>query len=168
MSVELRELKREDLVRLNSWRNSQDLISQLGTNFRYISYEIDERWFENYLTNRDKNIRLSIIVNGNYVGNVNLTQIDLLNRSAEFSIMIGDFEYRGKGVGRKASELMIEYGLKELGLQRIWLTCLEDNIVAQNLYGKLGFKVEGVMREALFKGDSFKNLLLMSLLKTPK
>jgi RimJ/RimL family protein N-acetyltransferase len=164
MKITLREIERKDLKELNVWRNDPELIAQLGTNFRFISQEVDDEWFENYLSNRDKSVRLAIEVNGEYIGNVNLTHIDFRNKSAEYSIMLGIKSFRGKGVGLAASKMILEHGVKDLGMRRIWLTCLEDNKPAIGLYYKLGFQLEGVMRDAVYKQGSFRNLLLMSLI----
>jgi diamine N-acetyltransferase len=164
MKVDLRELEYTDLERLNSWRNDPELIASLGGGFSYISQEIDNRWYENYLNNRHKAVRLAIIVDGIHVGNINLVDINFINRSAEFSIMIGDPTYRGKGVGFIASSKIIEHGLKNLGLNRIWLTVLSDNTPAIEMYKKLGFELEGNMRKAIYKAGSYQDLLIMSIL----
>ena len=46
----LRELSRKDLMEINRWRNNPELIKLLGAPFRYIDVQIDERWYENYLS----------------------------------------------------------------------------------------------------------------------
>jgi UDP-4-amino-4,6-dideoxy-N-acetyl-beta-L-altrosamine N-acetyltransferase len=164
MKVDLRELEYRDLEKLNAWRNDPSLISNLGTGFNFISEETDKRWYENYLNNRDKAVRLAIEVDGIYVGNLNLTNISLINRSAEYSIFIGDPVYRGQGVGYIASLKIIEHGVNNLGLQRIWLTVLSSNIPAIKMYEKLGFEFEGTMRNALYKDGEFRNLMIMGLI----
>lgn len=166
MNIKLREIERADLHLLNKWRNNYDLVSNLGAGFRYLSQEIDERWFNDYLSQRDKNVRLAIEFEGQYVGNINLTQINYVNRSAEFSIMIGETSMRGKGIGMSASQQVLKHGFNDLGLHRIWLTCTENNEIAFHLYKKLGFEVEGVMRNAVYKDGCFKNLILMSVLNS--
>jgi UDP-4-amino-4,6-dideoxy-N-acetyl-beta-L-altrosamine N-acetyltransferase len=163
-NVNLRELEFADLGKLNTWRNDPSLISNLGTNFTYISEEIDKRWYEDYLINRHKAVRLAVEVDGVYVGILNLTNINLINRSAEFSIFIGDPGYRGKGVGYIASSKIIAHGQKNLGLQRIWLTVLSSNAPAISMYEKLGFEREGTLRKALYKESAYHDLIMMSLI----
>lgn len=162
--VKLRELEFVDLEKLNVWRNDPSLISSLGTGFSYISEEIDKRWYENYLVNRHNAVRLAIEVDTVYVGNLNLTNINLINRSAEFSIFIGNPAYRGLGVGYIASAMIIEHGQKNLGLQRIWLTVLSSNAPAISMYEKLGFEFEGTLRKALYKEGTHHDLIMMSLI----
>ena len=160
----LRELSKEDIPKLNAWRNNPDLISSLGTGFRYISEEVDETWFQDYLDNRDKAVRLAIVAEGNYVGNINLTNINTTHRNAEFSILIGDDRYRGKGIGFYVSTKILEHGFKDLGLKRIWLTVVTTNDAALKLYSRIGFKEEGILRTAIYKNGTFLDLKIMSIL----
>jgi RimJ/RimL family protein N-acetyltransferase len=59
---------------------------------------------------------------------------------------------------------IIEHGVNNLGLQRIWLTVLSSNIPAIKMYEKLGFEFEGTMRNALYKDGEFRNLMIMGLI----
>ena len=56
----LRELSRNDLKAINLWRSDRDLISFLGAPFRFIDLEVDERWFDSYLSGRGNTIRCAI------------------------------------------------------------------------------------------------------------
>jgi RimJ/RimL family protein N-acetyltransferase len=164
MIIRLCELELYHIPQLNQWRNDPDLIETLGTGFNYISEEVDKNWYADYLANRDKSVRLAILADNKYVGNVNLTQINNIHRSAEFSILIGDSNFRGKGIGLHSSLKILDHGFKNLGLQRIWLSVLTSNEAAFNLYKKMGFEEEGVLRKAIFKNGNFHNLKIMSLL----
>jgi hypothetical protein len=54
-----------------------------------------------------------------------------------------------------------------LGLNRIWADWLDDHKLAQFTTGKmLGFVKEGVLRQAVFKENSYHDVIVMSLLKT--
>jgi RimJ/RimL family protein N-acetyltransferase len=76
----LRELEREDVQIINSWRSSKELIDYLGAPFRYINKEVDYQWFDNYILNRDTKIRCSIInERDEIIGLVSLTNIDRIN-----------------------------------------------------------------------------------------
>lgn len=49
-------------------------------------------------------------------------------------------------------------------MHRIYLTVLENNKNAYNLYKKIGFKEDGVLRDAIFKNGKYCNLIMMSIL----
>ena len=69
-----------------------------------------------------------------------------------------------RGMGRKMLEELICMVFDEFHAHRFFLDVFEDNARARHLYESLGFKYEGVMREAALRNGAFCNLLLMSLL----
>lgn len=168
--IYLREVELGDLASINKWRNDYELVSFLGANYFFISEVIDRKWYDNYLANRDKNVRLAIIEteSNTLIGLVNLTGIHAINRSAEFSIMIGEKDYWSKSYGSIAVKKMVEHGFNDLNLHRIYLTVLSDNIRAIKSYEKSGFKSEGVLRDSVFKGGDYHDMVIMSRLKSDK
>ncbi|WP_449621898.1 GNAT family N-acetyltransferase [Robertmurraya sp. Marseille-Q9965] len=165
--IYIRELTSTDIVSINKWRNNRDLINSLGTNFRYINIETDTEWFDNYLNNRTNSIRCAICreESSEIIGVVYLLNIDLINRSAEFAIMIGESNNQGRGIGTFATESMLNHAFMDMNLNRVYLSVLEENMRAIRLYEKVGFIIDGIIREAVYKNGEFKDLVLMSILK---
>jgi len=96
----LRELRKEDIPNINKWRNDSELINHLGAPFRYINLDVDYRWYDNYMQNQNTTIRCAIVETtdeDNISDLVSLTNINFINRSAEFHIMIEDTKNRGNG-----------------------------------------------------------------------
>ena len=81
--------------------------------------------------------RCAILADGNYVGNIYLTDINKV--SAVYHIFIGEKTYWGKGVAKQASRLILEYAFSHLGLQTIFLKVRKQNTRAYCLYQSLGF-----------------------------
>ena len=50
------------------------------------------------------------------------------------------------------------------GLHRVELTVREDNKNAITLYKKIGFEIEGLMRDAMKVDDACENVVLMAIL----
>lgn len=165
--IYLREIERTDLPNINQWRNDPDIVDLLGANFLFIGAGVEERWFDNYLTTRDKTVRLAIVESGTdiHIGNVNLTAIHSVNRSAEFSIFIGNKAYWSAGCGSLAARKMLTHGFNNLNLHRIYLTLLLSNERAKRMYQRLGFREEGCQRQATFKNGNYHDVLSMALLK---
>ena len=44
--VYLREISKNDIEVINSWRSNRQLIGSLGAGFRYIDRSVDDAWFE--------------------------------------------------------------------------------------------------------------------------
>lgn len=167
MEIGLRELCREDLEQINRWRNDHEVLDYLGANFLYIGEEIDQVWFNTFLKHRDRDVRLAILdtTKSLHIGNVNLTGIHPINRTAEFSIMIGEKDYWSKGAGTKATQLILRHGFEDLNLNRIYLYVLTGNERARKMYYSLGFTSEGCLRQATYKNGDYKDLEIMALLK---
>lgn len=162
----LRELEQKDIQIINSWRANKEFIDCLGAPFRYINKEVDQKWYDNYMANRDKNIRCSIVnENDHIIGLISLTNIDRINQSAIFHIMIGNSDNREKGVGYFATNEMLKHAFFDMNFNRIELTVLESNKRAINLYDKIGFKREGIKRDAVYKNGVYANMILMAILK---
>lgn len=167
MKLKLREIQESDIPQVNVWRNDKELIDYLGTNYKYTTEEVDQLWFKNYINNRSKSVRLAIIDENQekHIGNVYFTEIHDINRSAEFSIFIGEKEYWSMSVGKDITKKMVDHGFDDLNLNRIYLYVLGNNERAINLYRKLQFKEEGILRNAIYKNGKFEDFILMAILK---
>lgn len=163
----LRELERKDISTINIWRSSKELINYLGAPFRYINEEVDYNWYDNYILNRGTNIRCSIVnKNDEIVGLASLTNIDRINQSATFHIMIGNNNNRGKGIGSCAINEILKHAFFDMNLNRIELTVLESNEKAIKAYNKIGFKKEGIKKKSIYKNGHFIDVVMMAILKT--
>lgn len=164
----LRELEKKDIATINKWRNTRELIDYLGAPYRYINLDVEDRWYESYLNNRNNTIRCSIYMEDKkheILGLVSLTNINRINQSAVFHIMIGEQSNRQKGLGYFATMEILRHAFEDINLQRIELTVLESNIRAIKLYEKVGFKREGIKRKAVYKNGEFLDMIIMSILK---
>ena len=165
--IYIREITEDDIRCINKFRNRRELMDALLAPFRYINPESDKEWFLSYKANRENNVRCAICLEetDEVIGVVYLLNINWIVRSGEFSIFIGDKIWRGKHYGESASIKMLEHAFRDLNLNRIQLKVLEINAQAISLYEKLGFKIEGIQRQAAFKNDGYRDVVLMSLLK---
>jgi RimJ/RimL family protein N-acetyltransferase len=98
------------------------------------------------------------------IGYVQICGIDPVHRSADIGICIGDASHRGQGMGREALELAIAYCWNTLNLTRIALSVFAENQPAIALYARLGFKHEGLLRQARFIAGEWLDLVAMALL----
>jgi diamine N-acetyltransferase len=167
MALHVREIERGDLPVINRWRNDAEVVAYLGANFFFIASEIDGRWYDRYLAERDKAVRLAMMdgPDGALIGCVNLTNIHRVNRSAELSIVIGEKSYWGKGYGAAATDAILKHGFFDLNLHRIYLDVLATNDRAIRTYVKCGFREEGRHREAVYKNGRFIDVISMALLE---
>lgn len=98
-------------------------------------------WFSNYLKDRNKKF-FTIFYNDVAIGFMGFSKINKKTGAANIFIMIGEDEYRGKGLGRKALMYLLEYGFKKLKIKKINLEVNKKNKSAIKLYKRVGFKIE--------------------------
>lgn len=103
--------------------------------------------------------------NDEIIGDIALQDIDASNRKAGVRIAIPQDIHQGKGYGSEALRLVLEYGFGQLQLHRIELEVFAFNDRALHVYEKLGFKVEGRQRDALFYDHRYYDAILMSFLE---
>jgi RimJ/RimL family protein N-acetyltransferase len=72
---------------------------------------------------------------------------------AELRKLIGDPAYRGRGLAEEATRLWVNYGFQGLGLKKIFVSTLQTQVANIKLNEKIGFQVEGLLRnEVLIDG----------------
>jgi RimJ/RimL family protein N-acetyltransferase len=164
--IHLRELERTDVPVINRWRQDRSLTAGLGAPHRHIGIEVDERWFEAYLSRRGVDVRCASCRDGGAepIGVVSLTGIDPVHKHAELHIMLGDSASHGQGAGTEATRAIVDHGFRDLNLHRIYLFVLDSNGAARRMYEKVGFRHEGTMRGAAFKNGRYEDVHLMGLL----
>ena len=69
----------------------------------------------------------------------------------------------GKGIGKAFLQRLIDRAFSEWGAHRLWLDLFEDNLRAEQLYKKVGFFPEGVLREAVKKDGEWLSLKIMAM-----
>lgn len=162
--INLRALNESDSSRLLKWVNNPELKIMTGTVFPVSNLE-HERWFENKITNQDeKMFGIEIIEESELIGVVGLKSINYINSNAELYIYIGNQTYFGKGYGKDAVQTIIKFAFEELNLHKVYLEVFSYNKKAQSLYEKVGFKVEGILKESLFKQGSFYDKIIMGII----
>jgi len=132
----------------------------------FVSSEYEKQWILNAINNKNE-IRLGICLkeNDELIGLCSIIDIDWINRSAQSSSMIGEKKYRGKGYGTEAQLLLLQYAFYERGFERIWAVVLEKNIGSIKMHEKCGYKMEGVLRNSVFKNGKFQKQIIMSILR---
>lgn len=143
-NVTLRDFCETDVHNKIRWINDPE-------NNLYLHYDIPLEYEKTVQWYRNKNneTRLDLIIEycGIPVGLMGLLGIDRTNNKAEYYICLGEKEYKGKGIAKSATKMLIDYGFTELGLNKIFLNVDAENIVACHLYEKCGFECEGYFKK---------------------
>ncbi|MFW6305539.1 MAG: GNAT family N-acetyltransferase [Candidatus Saliniplasma sp.] len=146
----LKTLEREDCKKL--WREhevDQELPTQQIEPGR--SIEQAEDWFEDIQKKQgDEQYYLGIFTKDDrLVGDIQLSNIDWRNRTAQLGIGISKKEDRNKGYGSDACLTILKFAFDHLDLYRIAAKTYEYNKAAIKLLKKNNFTLEGREREAV-------------------
>lgn len=166
-SVNLRILAKEDVSKnYIHWFDDSE-VCKFNSHHRFpYSEENLIKYIEN-LYNSNNNLVLAIIEKNTniHIGNISLQNINFINRSAEFAIIIGEKDYWGKGIAKECGKLILEHGFNSLNLNRIYCGTSSNNIGMQQLAVFLGFSEEGRRRKAEFKNGEYADVVEYGLLK---
>lgn len=100
-----------------------------------------------------------------HIGMCSLQRIDLINRSAEFAIIIGEKDYWGKGIATEAVHKLFEHGFNRMGINRIWSGTSILNKGMIKSFNKLGMTQEGTYKQAQFLNGKFEDVVAYAILK---
>lgn len=150
-SVTIRKFEEKDIPNKVKWIND-------CANNQYLHYNLPlteegtKAWF---LKIKDLIDRYDSVIeyNGTAVGIVGLLNIQ--HGKAEYYITMGETLYKGKGIAKKATLLLLDYAFVELNLSEVYLYTEVDNIPAQKLFEKCGFIQGKIFRNsAVNRGKS--------------
>jgi len=126
------------------------------------SLERTTQWIESALQNPSMHV-FAILLAGKHAGNVVIDNINPSLETGRLSIYVG--ETRGSGIGLTGMYLAIQRSFNELNLHKIWLTVHARNFPAISTYSKLGFSLEGILRDEFKLGGERLAALYMGLLR---
>ncbi len=163
-NINIRALYKEDEALILKWKENKNLRNLIGTIFPINELE-HQKWFENKML--DKNGRIFIIEENyqNPIGLIGFNQIDWINRNAELFIFIGNKQYRGKGIGEQATNIILDFAKENLNLVMIYLKVFSFNDSAIKMYEKIGFNIDGKLRKSkYFKGNYYDTIYMSKIL----
>lgn len=166
--IMLREYRRDDLPWMRQWVNDPDIVGYLSDIFLYPhAAESTESYLESMLAGSDdsRGFVIADAATEAYIGQVNLDAIDWKNRVGRIGIVIGSTEHTGRGFGKEAMKLLIDFSFRELNLNRLELEVYDFNERAVRCYAACGFREEGRLRERIYRNGRYHDVICMAILK---
>lgn len=159
----------EDDVRDSGWHgwfNNRETTAFMQQGYFPNTREAQLEFLKKEVLHNPGKIQLGIVVKSEQrlIGVVSLSGIDFLNRKAEFAIVIGEKDCRGKEYGTEATRLILEHAFGKLSLNKVWLGVHAGHAAAIRTYEKAGFIPEGTLREEILHAGAYYNVVRMSIL----
>lgn len=103
-------------------------------------------------------------INNKVIGTIRIWDIDYTNKCAELGTWLVK-ESRGTGINKEVKDLILDFGFRDLNLNRIYCYVNSDNPQSIKQFEKLDFTFEGTLRESWFYKNRYVDRMLFSLLR---
>lgn len=144
--ITLRPHERGDIPLRVKWlNNKQANLFAVDDPTHVTTIAEQEKWFDEY----EEQLKLgqkkffTILNSETPVGFLGLSHINREKKEGDVFIMIGEDGHRGRGIGREALKLLLDFAFGELKLNRLGLGVHKLNEPALRLYRSAGFKEVG-------------------------
>ena len=153
----------EDVEKFTEWLNDFETTDYLGRSGILTTLDGEKNYLEKN-SSPEASFVIVTIEENKMIGTVSLESINHINRCATLGIFIGNKDFRSKGYGTEAIQLILEYGFKYLNLKNIKLDLMEFNEGALKCYKKCGFKECGIVRKAKYLNGKYQDIMHMDIL----
>jgi RimJ/RimL family protein N-acetyltransferase len=166
--VILRPFEIEDSTHLQELRRDiKGIKSYIGSPFPS-NLESEKEWISRMYPKGDRNV-ISLAIeqkeNNMFSGYCNVRNINYINSNAEVGIILSK-NSRGKGLIVDVSFTLYAYLFDEINLHKVFALVLADNVLALKSHQKIGFKVEGEIKEHIYQDGIYKDVHFVSLYKS--
>jgi ribosomal-protein-serine acetyltransferase len=101
--------------------------------------------------------------NGQIVGIIGYHHLEWVNRSTCIGYWL-DERFQGRGFMTKGCRSLVDYAFDEWKLNRIEIRCAEGNLKSRGIPERLGFRAEGLLREAEWLYDHYVDHVVYGML----
>lgn len=162
--VGLRVMEKDDLKTLYTLGSNVDLVQYGNGQWEAEPLAAWEKHFEKDLEREDFS-SFVIDAEGVVIGGVGLHHKNRRESSTQFGIGIYHPDYVGKGYGRDAITLLLDWAFYDQNWRRVWLEALGVNERALRAYRALGFTEEGRLRQHAFFRGEYVDVIQMGMLR---
>jgi UDP-4-amino-4,6-dideoxy-N-acetyl-beta-L-altrosamine N-acetyltransferase len=164
MSITLRPIDATDKDRILSWRNAPHVAEYMYTNHE-ISQDEHNRWFARALVREDSRYWI-IELDGKGIGLASIYGIDSLHQRCSWAFYLGDQDALGRGVGAFVEYWVLRYVFEVLQLHKLCCEVIESNLKIWQMHLRFGFVREGLLRQHIRRGDTFLDVVVLSILRS--
>ena len=163
----LRPFEEGDLTRWVSWFNDKSITLYMNKGIFPHTLAQQKNHLKSIKIDK-QNLQLAIVLKTKQpilIGSIGLHNIDWVHRTADISILIGEQEGRGKGIGKKAINILVNHAFKKMNLRKLTAGMWSKNIASKKSFEANGFILEGTRREQYFSDGEYLDSLEYGLLK---
>ena len=168
----LRAMTRDDLAQLCEFNNDVG-VEQAGAgdppmplSLARLQAEFDARVSQGGRDDAGFAIEATDKPTGKFIGQCALFQFDHTAQTCMLGITIGDKAYWGRGYGRDAVRVLLDYAFRLRNMRRVCLSVNGNNERGMRAYKACGFIEEGRLRSHVWSDGAYIDLVYMGVLRT--
>ena len=146
------EVNRKQLARWLPWAATQTLEDTQ----EYIEHGRDQAF-------RDEALQLALVRDGRIAGAIGCVSLDWANGSTSIGYWLGE-EFQGRGTMSDAVRALTDHAFRVWELNRVQIRVASDNRRSRAIPERVGFREEGILRQAQRIGDRLVDLAVYSML----
>jgi RimJ/RimL family protein N-acetyltransferase len=150
----------DDIKLVSTTDDDKDLVS-LSENYEVLRFMSESRLHAKPMPSA---MIFRLEHNNSLIGEASFKTIKWINRKAELSILIIP-EFQRRGIGYKVLCRLLEFAFNTLNFYRLEAEIIEGNHASIQLFSKLGFVQEGILRKAKYIDGVYYDIIRLGLLK---
>ena len=155
---EVFEMIERNREHLREWLGWVDISTDISVTYQII--DINLRKFANH-----EALDTAIVYNGKIVGKVSINSINYANKTAQIGYML-DEKYEGRGIVTRAVKAMTDIAMFEYDLHKVEIWAAEGNTKSRAIPERLGFRQEGIIRNAEWLYDHYVDHVVYGALRS--
>lgn len=164
-TIDLRVITESCIPDFLVWFNDAEVTNNLAM-YLPVSEGDEKEWIANLRAQKNTVISLAITTKeGRHIGNAGIHGINWKDSVAETGTVIGEKNFRGKGIGTEVKMLILNYAFNSLNLRKICSRALAFNFANQRFNEKCGYRKEGTLKRQTFKNGEYVDQVLLAVFR---
>lgn len=161
----IRDFQLDDIDALVKYANNYNIFRWVKDNFPYPYSNRDAEQWITVSRNTNDGLNYAITTQKELIGGIGVKfKEDVYRYSWELGYWLGE-PFWGKGIATEAVKVFTKYLFSHYNIRSITANVYEGNKASMKVLTKAGFKLDGIIRKAVFKEKLFWDLYVYSILR---
>jgi len=161
----IRSYRTEDKSSLLKYSNNSNVSVNLRDSFPYPYTSEDADSWINAAVKQNPELNFAIANSSELIGGIGIImQPDIFRYSAEIGYWLAE-PFWGNGIATHAVKALTGYVFINFEINRVFAGVFEKNEPSERVLIKSGYKLEGILRKAVYKRNKFLDQKLYAILK---
>ena len=136
----------KDIEKWLSWLNDENITKFSDKRFKKHTISSQNKFLKKKINEKNSYI-FQIKFKNKFIGVIELSSVNVLNKGCEISYMIGEKNMHGKGLGTKAIKICLQFAKYQLNLKKVYAGINSKNIESEQVLKKNFFRKINISNE---------------------